>query len=78
MPLLSRKAKKKVHWLRRFIYSWPDTECNDIDLDIDLVEGSVKEFRVDGVSYHTPEGEREVKADLIFLATGYRAMAERI
>lgn len=89
MPLLSRKAKKKVHWLRRLIYSWPlslcemeavsleplrmDGEYDDIDLDIDLVEGSIKEFRPDGVSYHTAEGEREVKADLVLLATGYRA-----
>lgn len=72
MPLLSRKAKKEAHWLRRWIYSWTDTEYSDIGLDIDLVEGSVARFDEESVHFETAQGPRRVEADLVLLATGYR------
>lgn len=72
MPLLSRAAKKKVSWLRRTIYSWMDGEYNNIPLDIDLVEGSVRELQPDGVVYDTATGKQHVNTDLLVLATGYR------
>ncbi|CAJ1458898.1 unnamed protein product, partial [Effrenium voratum] len=69
MPLLSRKAKKRAHWLRRLIYSWTDSECANIPLDIDLVEGPVSKFDPGAVVY---ENGTSVQADLVILATGYR------
>jgi len=72
MPLLSRKAKKEAGWLRRFIYSWTDTDFSHIPLDIDLVEGSVERFEKEAICYETKNGPRRVEADLVVLATGYR------
>mmetsp|Transcript_868 Transcript_868/g.1968 ORF Transcript_868/g.1968 Transcript_868/m.1968 type:complete len:574 (+) Transcript_868:73-1794(+) len=72
MPLLTRKAKKQSSWLRRWIYSWWDSAVQDVDLDIDLIEGSISRVGPREVTFQTSQGERHVEADLVLLATGYR------
>mmetsp|Transcript_54048 Transcript_54048/g.126245 ORF Transcript_54048/g.126245 Transcript_54048/m.126245 type:complete len:573 (-) Transcript_54048:208-1926(-) len=72
MPLLSRKAKKQAPWWQRWLYGWWDSGVSHVDLDIDLVEGSIVEFSADGVQFETKSGQQRVEADLVILATGYR------
>eukprot|EP00811_Abedinium_folium_P024865 NODE_3489_length_2028_cov_4.831668.p1 GENE.NODE_3489_length_2028_cov_4.831668~~NODE_3489_length_2028_cov_4.831668.p1 ORF type:complete len:573 (+),score=160.12 NODE_3489_length_2028_cov_4.831668:168-1886(+) len=72
MPLISRREKRKAPWWRRYLYSWLDSGVSHVGIDIDMVHGSVAELQADRVRYETAEGLRDVDADLIMLATGYR------
>jgi len=73
MPLLTRKAKRQAPWLLRQIWSIWDEAADHIPVDIDLVEGSVKDLKGKTVRYDTRDGGvREVEADVVVLATGYK------
>jgi len=72
MPLLSRKAKKQAPRWKRWLYGWWDSDVSHVDIDIDLVEGSIVAFTPDAVDFETKSGRRRVLADLVVFATGYR------
>jgi dimethylaniline monooxygenase (N-oxide forming) len=72
MPLITRKLKKQRPWWLKLpwwsMWDAPETKGNDID----LVEGSIVGMKGNTITYETANGTKDVNADVVVLATGYR------
>lgn len=75
MPLLSRKVKRECPWWKKLPW-WGLWDRLDpkaaAGKDIDLVVGSITSMQDNTVSYKTADGPKDVTADVVVLATGYR------
>lgn len=73
MPLISRKLKMAQPWWKRLPWwSMWDGLAVEAGKDVDVVEGSIVGMSDRTVTYETKEGKRDVKADVVVLATGYK------
>lgn len=71
MPLITRKLKRQ--WPSWFHLPWWSMWDSPADgKDIDLVEGSIHAMSEKTVTYETAQGLKDVQADVVVLATGYR------
>lgn len=75
MPLISRKLKSQRPWWCRLPWwsMWDQPTADHATAkDVDLVEGSIVGMSDRTVTYETKEGKKDVKADIVVLATGYK------
>lgn len=71
MPLITRKVKKdRPSWFH--LPWWNMWDSPAVGKDIDLVEGSIHAMSEKTVTYETAQGFKDVHADVVVLATGYK------